>query len=224
MRSTGCQRPGAYTPGQGPGEGGEDKIMFWVFCTQSLLKIVQDFCSALNILPTQPHMNPTTALCDWDLKQPWPFFYLEDVVTQAEHGRVKEAERLGCQGDKQICDVRSHAYEPYQANQDVGATHGENLSVAKGDADGDVALNGHAGQVDGRVACGEDGEEDEETTEGHVDGVQDVAQQEEGDGDGQLDAIVDHHVDEQDITRVLIEHLREEEEREKREMRESETN
>lgn len=96
--------------------------------------------------------------------------------------------------------------------------------MAKGDADGDVALNGHAGQVDGRVACGEDGEEDEETTEGHVDGVQDVAQQEEGDGDGQLDAIVDHHVDEQDITRVLIEHLREEEEREKREMRESETN
>ena len=77
--------------------------------------------------------------------------------------------------------------------------------------DGDVALDGHAGEVDGCVARGEDGQQDEEAAEGDVDLVVDIAEDEEHDGDGQLDRIVDNHVDEEDVAGVFVEHLQREE-------------
>ena len=120
---------------------------------------------------------------------------------------MEEAHGLGRQGDEEVGDGGDHADQPDEADEDVGAVDSADLCVAQRVADGDVALDGHAGQVDGRVAGGEYSHQDEEAAEGDVNGVEYVAQNKQGDGDRELDGVVDDHVDEQDIARVLVEHL-----------------
>lgn len=133
----------------------------------------------------------------------------EDIVAQAEHRLMEEAQGLGGQRHKEICDVWSHRDEPNQANDHVGPSDCADLRVAQRLTDGDVALDGHARQVDWGVPSGEDCHQDEDAADGHVDLVQNVAEHKESDGDGQLDGVVDHHVDEKDVPRVFIKSLEE---------------
>lgn len=76
-------------------------------------------------------------------------------------------------------------------------------------ADGDVALDGHASEVDGCVSGGEDRQQDGEAAHGHIDLVENVAEDANHGGGGQLDGVIDDHVDEEDVTRIFIESLEE---------------
>lgn len=55
--------------------------------------------------------------------------------------------------------------------------------------------------------CGEDGRQDEEATDGDIDGAEGVGEDEERNADCELDHVVDHQVDEQDKARVHLEDL-----------------
>lgn len=79
-------------------------------------------------------------------------------------------------------------------------------------ANGNVALYGHPGQADWGVSGGEDRHQDEQAAERDVDLVENVAEDEKCEGHSKLNAIIDHHVDEEDVTRIFIESLLEEKE------------
>lgn len=145
----------------------------------------------------------------------FPFFsqdhIFEDILTQAEHRLVEETQRFRGQSHKQVCDIGSHTNEPNQPNHHVGPPYCADLRVPQGRADGYVTLYGHAGQVHRSVSSGEDCHQDEEAAERDVEHVENVAEDEKSDGHGQLNAIVDHHVDEQDVTRIVVKNLSEDE-------------
>lgn len=79
--------------------------------------------------------------------------------------------------------------------------------MAKGHADGDVALHRHAGQVQRSVFSGKKSKQDEGATDGDVDFVEDVADDEQDDGQRHLNHVVDHQVEEQDVPRIHVEDL-----------------
>lgn len=62
--------------------------------------------------------------------------------------------------------------------------------MAQRPANGDVALNGHGRQVHGRVPGGEDRQQDEDAANGHVNPVEDIAENEEHGCGGQLHRVV----------------------------------
>lgn len=131
----------------------------------------------------------------------------EHVISGTEQVRVEEVLRLGGQQDEEIRQDGARARRPDQTNQDVGFLDGADLSVAEGHADGDVALDCHAGQIEGGVEGGEDGDDEQEEAEGYVDGVKGVADDVEKRWQNQLHHVIDHQVDEQDVTRVGVKDL-----------------
>jgi len=58
--------------------------------------------------------------------------------------------------------------------------------VAQRDADGDVALDSHGGQIDRCVEGCEDQEDQQQAAEGHIQGIHDVAEDMEEACQGQL--------------------------------------
>lgn len=79
--------------------------------------------------------------------------------------------------------------------------------MAKGHADGDVALHRHAGQVQRGVFSGEASNHYEDAANGDVYFVDGVADDEEEDGQRHLDHVVDHQVDNKDVARIGVEDL-----------------
>lgn len=55
--------------------------------------------------------------------------------------------------------------------------------------------------------CGENSRQDEEYADGDIDGVEGVGADEERNAGCQLDHVVEHQVDEQDVARVGLEEL-----------------
>ena len=116
-------------------------------------------------------------------------------------------QRLGGQEDEEVRQDGEQAHGPDQPDQDVGFPDRTDLAVAEGDADGDVALDRHAGQVERGVEGGDDGDDEQDEAEGHVDLIQGVADNVEEGGQGQLHHVVYHQVDEENVARVRIEDL-----------------
>lgn len=54
---------------------------------------------------------------------------------------------------------------------------------------------------------GNNSRQDEETTEGDIDGIEGISEDEEGNAHCQLDHVVEHQVDEKDEARVQLEDL-----------------
>lgn len=132
----------------------------------------------------------------------------EGSFPQTEHLRIEEVQRLRGQCDKEIRKDGKHAGGPDQTDQQQRPPDGADLHVAKREADGDVALQGHAGQVQRRVLGGDESQQDEDAAEGHVDLVEDVADDEEHHRQHHLDHVIDHQVKKQDVTRIGVEDLR----------------
>lgn len=89
----------------------------------------------------------------------------------AEDGGVEESWRLLEDGDEQVCDGRRGGEGEDDADEEEGAGDGAHVAVVQGEADGDVALHGHAGQDEGGGACGEDRCHDLREAEWRCDGV-----------------------------------------------------
>ena len=79
--------------------------------------------------------------------------------------------------------------------------------MLKGDADGDVALDCHASQVQRSVFSGENNKQDEYATDRDIYFVDGVADDKHHDGQGHLDHVVDHQVNEKYIPRIRVEDL-----------------
>lgn len=79
--------------------------------------------------------------------------------------------------------------------------------MAKGEADGDVALHRHAGQVQRSVFSGEESKQGEDATNGDFQSVDGVAEDEQEDSQRQLDHVVDHQVNKKDVARICVEDL-----------------
>ena len=79
--------------------------------------------------------------------------------------------------------------------------------MAKGVADGDVALHCHAGQVQRSVFSGANNKHDEDATDGDIYFVEDVADDEQDHGQRHLDHVVEHHVNKKDVPRIHVENL-----------------
>ena len=126
----------------------------------------------------------------------------------AENPGAEEAEGFISNQDENIWQDREGSQDPDQTNGDVGALDGADLGVAQRDADSDVALYSHGGQIDRCVEGCEDCGDQQEAAEGHIQGEQDVAEDMEEACQGQLQHVVNHQVDEQDVARVGVEHLR----------------
>ena len=79
--------------------------------------------------------------------------------------------------------------------------------MAKREADGDVALDRHAGQVQRAVFSGEQSHQDEGAADGDAEFVDGVADNEQGDGQRHLDHVIDDQVNEKDVARIRVEDL-----------------
>ncbi len=79
--------------------------------------------------------------------------------------------------------------------------------MTEGDADGNVALDCHASQIEWRVEGGEDGNDQQDEAEGYVNCVKGVADDVEKSWQDQLHHVIYHQVDEQNVTRVWVEDL-----------------
>ena len=79
--------------------------------------------------------------------------------------------------------------------------------MAKGHADGDVALHCHAGQVRRGVFTGGNSKHDEDTTDGDIYFVDYVADDKQEDGQRHLDHVVEHQVNEKDVAWIHVEYL-----------------
>lgn len=82
----------------------------------------------------------------------------EGVV--AEDGGAERSRRFVDDSDEEVRDGRSGSEDEDDANEKEGARDGAYLAVVQGEADGDVALHGHAGQDERGGAGGEDGRHD----------------------------------------------------------------
>jgi len=80
--------------------------------------------------------------------------------------------------------------------------------MMKGDADGDVALHRHAGQVQRSIFSGEESNKDYSATDKDLYLVEDVADDEKCNSQRHLDHVVDHQVEEQDVTGICVEDLK----------------
>lgn len=60
---------------------------------------------------------------------------------------MEERQRLRGQDEEEVGEDGEETHRPHQPDQTVGLSHRADLPVAQGEADGDVALDGHAGQV-----------------------------------------------------------------------------
>lgn len=129
----------------------------------------------------------------------------EHWVTAAEDPGVKEGQWFRGQEDEEVREDANGTHEPDETNEAVGASRRTDLCVAKRVADGDVTLNSHAGQVQRRVERSEDGNHQQETTEGDVNGEENVADDVQEYSDGQLNYVIEHHVDVEDVAWVLRE-------------------
>lgn len=120
---------------------------------------------------------------------------------------MKEIHRLCVQGNQEIRERRRHGCGPDQADQHQRSSDGADLHVTKWDADGDVALHHHAGQVQGSVLSGEKCKQDQGTAQRDVYCVDGVADHEEADGQGDLDHVVDDQVNKQYVAWIHVEDL-----------------
>lgn len=75
---------------------------------------------------------------------------------------MEEAHGLSGQRYKKVCNVRRDRDEPDQADDHVGVAGSADGRVAQGLADGDIAFDGHASQVEWCVSGGEDSHQDED--------------------------------------------------------------
>lgn len=133
----------------------------------------------------------------------------EGGFSDTKNSGMKKFQRLCGQGDEQIWKYGHQAGHPHQSNQPVCPFDRPDLGVAERHADGDVALRRHAGQVQRRVLAGEEGDQDQDATDGNAELFDGVADDEQGNGQNQLHHIVDHHVNKKDIARIRVENLRE---------------
>lgn len=120
----------------------------------------------------------------------------EDEISGAENLRVEEVQRLCGQQDEEVRQDGAGTRDPDQSNQDVGFPHRTDLCVAQGDADGDVALHYHPGQIQRGVEGRDDDGDQQDEAEGEVDGVQSVTDDVEERGQEELQHVVYHQVDE----------------------------
>lgn len=79
--------------------------------------------------------------------------------------------------------------------------------MAKRCVNGDVALCGHAGQVQRGVLRGEERQQDQDAAQGSMNPVDGVAGDKQDYGRCHLNHVVDHQEDEEDVARVGIEEL-----------------
>ena len=139
---------------------------------------------------------------------------LEDDARAAEHGLpqtevVGAEERHGLcgQGHKQVREDGERTGGPDQPYEEVGSPHGADAGMVQRATHRHVALQGHAEEVERCVFGGEQSQQDDEAAQGDVDAVEGVAEQEEEDGEGQLDSVIDDHVDEEDVAGIGVEDL-----------------
>ncbi len=74
----------------------------------------------------------------------------------AKNGGVEETWRLVDDGNEEVCDGWGGGEDEDDTDVEESARDGANLDVVQGEADGDVAFHGHAGQDERRGAGGED--------------------------------------------------------------------
>ncbi|KAF3855736.1 hypothetical protein F7725_016459 [Dissostichus mawsoni] len=128
----------------------------------------------------------------------------EHKVSGAQHFGREEAEGLGGQKEEEIRHDGERADKPDETHQDEGVSHGADPTVVQREADSDVALHRHAGQIERRVEGGHDGEDEEEEAGGDAEGVQGVADDVQQRGESQLQHVVHHQVDEEDVARLPL--------------------
>lgn len=122
---------------------------------------------------------------------------------------MKELQRLSDQKDEQVREDRNGSCSPDQTNQDVGVPDGADLTVAEGDADGDVALDRHSSQVQWGVEGVGNSNDQQDEAEGYVDCTQGVTDDVEEGGQRQLHHVVYHQVDEQNVAGAQTKDLQE---------------
>ena len=123
---------------------------------------------------------------------------------------MEEVQRLCGQGDEKIRKNWQHAGRPDWTNQHQSPPDGADLHVAKREADGDVALDRHAGQVQRGVFSGDQSHQDEGAADRDAEFVDGVADNEQGDGQRHLDHVIDDQVNEKDVARIRVEDLEDE--------------
>lgn len=121
----------------------------------------------------------------------------ERCISETKHLRMKDGQMLAGQSDEQVRCGRNRGGGPYQQDQHKRSLDGPNLDVAEREADGDIALQGHAGQVERRVLSGDHGQQEEPPADADVELVDGVADDKEDDGHVHLDQVVHHQVDEE---------------------------
>lgn len=69
------------------------------------------------------------------------------IISGTKHFRVEKLQWLGGQDEKKIWHDEERTHDPDQTDQAVGSPDGTDLPVTEGNADRDVALDCHAGQI-----------------------------------------------------------------------------
>ena len=82
----------------------------------------------------------------------------EHGVPAAEDSGVEEGHRLRGHEHEEVGQDGECAKHPYEADEGVRAPRCADLCVAQGVADCNIALDSHAGQVQGCIEGGEDGD------------------------------------------------------------------
>lgn len=131
----------------------------------------------------------------------------ERRVSETEHLRMNNGQMLCGQSDDQVRRGRDRGGRPHQQDQRQRSLDGPNLEMVKREADSAVALQGHAGQVQGRVLGGDHGQQQENPAHADVDPVDGVTDDEQHDGQVHLDQVIHHQVDEEYVAWVHVEHL-----------------
>lgn len=80
----------------------------------------------------------------------------EQKAVVTEDGGLEDTRGLFDDGDEQVCDGRSGGEDEDDTDEEEGAADGAHLAVVQREADGDEALQSHAGQDERGGAGGED--------------------------------------------------------------------
>lgn len=130
------------------------------------------------------------------------------MLSHAKKLRVKKVDWLCSYQNENIWKDEDQTRSPNQTDQKIGSLDGAEMVITKGYANGNVALNCHAGQIKRSVVGCEDGNNQHNEAEGCIDCVKGIADDVEKSWQEQLDHVIYHQVDEQNVTRVWIEDLK----------------
>lgn len=82
-----------------------------------------------------------------------------------------------------------------------------NLNMTQGETDGYVALHCHASQVQRGIFSGEESKQHKDAADGDIEFVDGVADDEQDGSQHHLDHVIDHQVNKEDISGILVENL-----------------